>query len=85
MGVDLPFDLKSGEMLQNVWNRWLLWDPVRMVEKYYMNLRNLKLIYIDCGTKDEFNLHWGCSDTSFQTPKNGYQTFLPSSQMDILI
>jgi hypothetical protein len=37
MGVDLPFDLKSGEMLQKVWNRWLSWDPVRMVEKYYMN------------------------------------------------
>ena len=34
MGVDLPFDLKTGEMLQDVWNRWLSWDPIRMVEKY---------------------------------------------------
>jgi S-formylglutathione hydrolase FrmB len=59
MGVDLPFDLNNGEMLQNVWNRWLSWDPVRMVEKYSNNLKKLKLIYIDCGTKDEFNLHWG--------------------------
>ena len=59
LGVDLPFDLKTGEILQNVWNRWLSWDPVRMVEKYRKNLSKLKLIYIDCGTKDEFNLHWG--------------------------
>ena len=59
MGLDLPFDLNNGEMLQNVWNRWLSWDPVRMVEKYSNNLKKLKLIYIDCGTKDEFNLHWG--------------------------
>ena len=59
LGVDLPFDLKTGEILQNVWNRWLLWDPVRMVEKYRKNLSKLKLIYIDCGTKDEFNLHLG--------------------------
>jgi len=22
-GVDLPFDLNTGEVLQNVWNRWL--------------------------------------------------------------
>ena len=59
LGVDLPFDLKTGEILQNVWNRWLSWDPVRMVEKHRKNLSKLKLIYIDCGTKDEFNLHWG--------------------------
>jgi enterochelin esterase-like enzyme len=59
MGVDLPFDLKTGQMVQNVWKRWLSWDPVRMVEKYSNNLKKLKLIYIDCGTKDEFNLHWG--------------------------
>jgi enterochelin esterase-like enzyme len=59
MAVDLPFDLKTGEILQNVWNRWLSWDPVRMVEKYGKNLKKLKLVYIDCGTKDEFNLQWG--------------------------
>jgi enterochelin esterase-like enzyme len=59
MAVDLPFDLNTGEMLQNVWNRWLSWDPVRMVEKYGKNLKKLKLVYIDCGTKDEFNLQWG--------------------------
>ena len=43
MGVDLPFDLKTGEMLQHVWNRWLSWDPVRMVERYSNNLKKLKL------------------------------------------
>jgi len=59
MGVDLPFDLKTGEMLQHVWNRWLSWDPVRMVEKYRNNLKKLKFIYIDCGEGDEFHLHWG--------------------------
>jgi enterochelin esterase-like enzyme len=59
LGLDLPFNLKTGEILKNVWNRWLSWDPVRMVDKYGKNLKNLKLIYIDCGTRDEFNLHWG--------------------------
>jgi S-formylglutathione hydrolase FrmB len=59
IGVDLPFDLKTGEILQNVWNRWLSWDPVRMVEKYRKNLKRLKFIYLDCGTLDEFNLQWG--------------------------
>jgi len=59
LGVDLPFDLETGELRQDVWARWLGWDPVRMVEKYRSNLRKLKLIYIDCGKKDEYNLHWG--------------------------
>jgi putative esterase len=59
MGVDLPFDLNTGEISQKVWNRWLSWDPVRMVEKYHKNLRRLKLLYIDCGIKDEYNLQFG--------------------------
>jgi enterochelin esterase-like enzyme len=59
MGVDLPFSLETGEIVYKVWNRWLSWDPIRMVEKYHNNLKKLKLIYIDCGTKDEYNLQWG--------------------------
>jgi enterochelin esterase family protein len=59
LGLDLPIDLKSWEILQKVWNRWLLWDPVRMVNEYRNNLKKLKLIHIDCGTKDDFNLQWG--------------------------
>lgn len=59
LGVDLPFDLDSGEFREDVWKRWLQWDPVHLVEKYKANLRKLKFIYIDCGFKDEFNLHWG--------------------------
>ncbi len=59
LGVDLPFDWETGEFREDVWRRWLEWDPVRMVEKYEENLRKLKFIYIDCGTKDEFNLYWG--------------------------
>lgn len=59
MGVDLPFDLDTGEILQDTWNRWLSWDPAKMIEKYRKNLKRLKFIYLDCGTKDEFNIQWG--------------------------
>src|SRR5215831_13537130 len=31
MGVDLPFDLKTGDMVQDVWKRWLSWDPVIII------------------------------------------------------
>jgi enterochelin esterase-like enzyme len=75
MGIDFPFDLQTGEWRQEVWQRWLEWDPVRMVEKYADNLRRLKLVYIDCGTKDEFNLHWGARVLHAKLTKLGIRHF----------
>jgi enterochelin esterase family protein len=59
LGFDLPFDERTGELREEVWRRWLAWDPVRMLPKHAANLRRLRLLYVDCGTRDEFNLHWG--------------------------
>ncbi len=56
---DLPFDLKTGEIREDVWARWLGHDPVRLVEKYAENLKSLKLLYVDAGTRDEFALDLG--------------------------
>ena len=58
-GYDLPFDLETGEMRGDVWRRWLEHDPVRLVEKSVENLKSLKLLYIDAGTRDEFALDLG--------------------------
>jgi len=59
LGFDLPFDLKTGEIRWDVWERWLEHDPVRLVEKTAENLKSLKLLYIDAGTRDEFFLDLG--------------------------
>jgi enterochelin esterase family protein len=56
---DLPFDLETGEMRDDVWQRWLEHDPVRLVEKHVENLKSLKLLYLDAGTRDEFALDIG--------------------------
>ncbi len=58
-GFDLPFDEETGELREEVWQRWLAWDPVRMAEQRLDALRQMKLIFLDCGTRDEFNLQWG--------------------------
>jgi enterochelin esterase-like enzyme len=60
LGVDFPFDLDTGEMRQDVWSRWLSLDPVRMIEAHAESLKKLDLVYLDCGTRDEFNMIWGC-------------------------
>lgn len=56
---DLPFDLETGEIRDDIWGKWLEHDPVRLVEKSVENLKSLKLLYIDAGTKDEFALDLG--------------------------
>lgn len=60
-GFDLPFELYTGELLPQVWQRWLAHDPITMLqEKQYLDaLRQMKLIYLDCGNHDEYALHLG--------------------------
>jgi enterochelin esterase family protein len=57
--IDFPFDLRTGELRPDVWQRWLGHDPVCLVERYVDNLKRLRLLFIDCGTRDEYNLHFG--------------------------
>jgi len=58
-GFDLPFDQETGEMRDDVWARWLEWDPVYLVDKHLAALKSLKLIYLDAGLRDEFHLQYG--------------------------
>jgi S-formylglutathione hydrolase FrmB len=57
--VRLPFEPATGELFADVWERWLAWDPVRMVETHADAVRSLRAIYIDAGTRDEFYLDLG--------------------------
>ena len=57
--VELPFDLDSGMLRPEIWERWLAWDPVRMAERHADALRGLRAIYIDSGSKDQFFLDLG--------------------------
>jgi enterochelin esterase family protein len=59
LGIDLPFDLTTGELRAEVWRRWKEQDPVEMVERCAEALRSLELLYLDCGTRDEYHLHYG--------------------------
>jgi hypothetical protein len=57
--VRLPFDTATGELIPEVWERWLAWDPVRMAPTYADALSSLEAIYIDAGTGDEYYLDLG--------------------------
>jgi S-formylglutathione hydrolase FrmB len=57
--VRLPFDAASGRLIPETWERWLAWDPVRMVEPHADDLRGLRAIWIDAGRSDEYYLDVG--------------------------
>jgi len=57
--IELPFDIETGEIMYDVWKRWLEKDPVRLVDSYKDNLSQLKLIFIDVGKRDEYNIQYG--------------------------
>ncbi len=59
LNLELPIDIESGRIKLDVWNRWLVQDPVRFIPKSLSSLRKLRSIFFDCGTKDEFHLRWG--------------------------
>ena len=57
--VRLPYEPSTGRLVPQVWERWLRWDPVRMVPQHAESLRKMRAIYIDAGTKDEWFLDLG--------------------------
>lgn len=58
-GFDLPFDLTTGEIREEVWSRWLEHDPVELAAEHTESLNSLKLLFIDAGKQDEFALDVG--------------------------
>jgi S-formylglutathione hydrolase FrmB len=59
LGIRLPADLETGEMLPERWTKWLAWDPVRLADRHAPGLKTMKGLLIDCGTDDQYNLVFG--------------------------
>ncbi len=59
LGIRLPCDPATAEIMPERWANWRAHDPVNMVEASAENLRRLKALYIDCGDRDQFNLTFG--------------------------
>ena len=57
--VRVPFELTTGRILPEVWQRWLDHDPVRMAPRYADALRAQRAIWIDAGRDDEYFLDLG--------------------------
>lgn len=59
MMIDLPFSLETGEMLDDVIERWRKFDPARNIANNTDKLRTMKAVYLDVGSEDEFRINFG--------------------------
>ncbi len=59
-GFKLPFDLETGERIEARWQKWLAHDPIHLVARHKAALKSLRGIYVDCGWRDQYHIHYGC-------------------------
>jgi enterochelin esterase family protein len=57
----LPFKPLTCELIPEVWQQWLAFDPLVMIgsEACREALDSLNLLYLDCGSHDEYHLQFG--------------------------
>jgi len=72
-GVRLPVDPYTGELIEDRWAAWLRHDPVRLVEDLACQdgLRQLRGLFIDCGTRDPYTLHYGARALGRRLDRSG--------------
>ena len=59
LGIRLPVDHETCEVIPERWKNFMAWDPIVMAEKLGPGLKKLKALYIDCGEVDQYNLVYG--------------------------
>jgi enterochelin esterase-like enzyme len=59
LGFHMPLDLYTGELEEQRWRRWLRHDPIRLLSEHGESLRRLSLVYVDCGSRDQYHLQYG--------------------------
>ncbi len=59
--VDVPFEIDTGQLRPDVWERWLALDPVRRAPEAAESLRTMRAIWIDAGKSDEYYLDLGAT------------------------
>lgn len=70
---DLPIDLRTGAFRDDVWARWLSYDPTEQIPQKRAELAALRLRYIDCGRRDEYGLDVGARVMAQQIREHGLE------------
>jgi enterochelin esterase-like enzyme len=67
----MPYEVETGRLIDEVWERWLELDPVRMAPRHADELRSMRRIYLDAGKEDEWYLDLGAQAFAAELDKLG--------------
>ncbi|MNT04198.1 hypothetical protein D3C72_1387680 [compost metagenome] len=56
---ELPIDLETGELRENIWKKWKAHDPVEFLKERKAAVKQWQKCYLEVGTRDNFNLFFG--------------------------
>jgi hypothetical protein len=86
LGFRIPFDADTGELIESRWRHWTAHDPIHLVKRYKGNLKKLKAIWVECGSRDQYSIHYGTRILSNELNRYGiehvYEEF-PDSHSDL--
>ena len=63
-GFRLPYHMDTGVPIARRWERWRRFDPINMISAHASKLRSLRGIYMDCGWRDQYHIHFGMRQLS---------------------
>ena len=70
-GIRLPFDVDTLELVAERWARWLEHDPIQRVQAHADALKSVPAIYMDCGNRDQYSIHYGMRVLSRELKRHG--------------
>ncbi len=68
---DLFFDEKTGAIKQKTWDKYLAWDPVRMLDRFKSHASQLRFVLLEAGISDEHGLQLGHRQIAVKLAKLG--------------
>lgn len=72
-GVRLPVDPHTARVVPERWASWLAHDPIRMLDDPAVRdaLAGLRGLWIDCGSRDQYFLHYGARSLCAELDRHG--------------
>lgn len=77
--VDFPIDMETTLIDENIWKRWLSFDPLCWNKTRLKKLKQMDLVYLCAGAEDQFQLHLGAEAFHLRCQSMGI-----SSQLQII-
>ena len=71
LSMRLPGDPYTAELVPERWENWLRHDPVVVVDEHADDLGRLKAIWLDCGNRDQWRMHYGMRRFHRKLAENG--------------